>query len=90
LWLYNSLDQVTDLLIRLPGNDGGSVAPVPVVRGPFPGHGQGRWGWDGDLDRPTLSPSIWRNAPTKNEAGEIREHRNEWHGMLEAGHLRSA
>ena len=35
------------------------------------------WGWNGDFEAPTLSPSIWHNKP------------NGWHGFLEAGKLRS-
>lgn len=90
LWLTNAAGEVTDLLIFLPGNAGGSIAPVPVVKGPFPGHGQRAWGWDGDMDRPTLDPSIWRNRPWNNAAGETQTHPNEWHGNLKQGRLESA
>lgn len=35
----------------------------------------GGWGWDGNEDKPTLSPSLhWENH---------------WHGMLKAGRLES-
>ena len=76
-WLRSREDVVTDLLIFLPGDEGGSVAPVPVILG----HGAlspTRWGWNGDLEKPTLTPSIWRNQNVG---------RNEWHGHLTNGRL---
>jgi len=84
LWLSNSVGVVTDLLIRIPGNEGGTIAPIPVTRGPTFSDSSGpHWSWDGNLDFPTLSPSIWRNKG-------VVDGRNEWHGNLERGFLRSA
>lgn len=82
VWLKDAAGEVKELLIWLPGNEGGSVAPVPVARGPHAGM---CWGWNGDLDKPTLSPSIWRNQPSEARP----EPRNEWHGHLVAGVLHS-
>ncbi len=67
------------IVIRLPGNAGGSVAPIPIT-------GDYAWGWDGNLERPTLTPSIWRN---KRHPNEEQDHPNEWHGWLRAGRLES-
>ena len=61
------------LWIRLP--DG--VTALPVIHGddPFTNHnGLFVWGWDGNCDAPTLSPSI-HNAP------------DGWHGYLKEGYL---
>lgn len=48
---------------------------IPVVKGPPTGTGRGPWGWDGNEDAPTITPSIW----TKGH----------WHGYLTAGEFRS-
>lgn len=86
-WIYGNgpASDPTDLVLFIPGNEGGSIAPIPVVRGP---HENDRWGWNGNEDRPNLAPSIWRNAPSKAADGitEIH-HRNEWHGHLWDGRL---
>lgn len=83
LWLTNRAGDVTDILIWLPGNEGGSIAPVPVALGaPVQG---GAWGWDGNYDKPTLVPSIWRNKP--HAPGDVT--RNEWHGNLNGGRFES-
>jgi hypothetical protein len=50
---------------------------LPVVRGPAPAD-RAVWGWDGDLDRPTLEPSILDSAQVPK-----------WHGYLRAGRLES-
>ena len=69
--------------ICVPGNEGGSSGPLPITRGagsdcpPV-------WEWDGNEDKPSLKPSIWRN---RAEPGT--ESRNEWHGRLKAGKLES-
>lgn len=83
-WLSNAGGEYTHILIFIPGNEGGSVAPIPVVAGP---HVEGKiaWGWNGDLDRPTLTPSIYRNRPSDGRP----EPQNEWHGHLTLGFLHS-
>jgi len=44
-----------------------------------------RWHWDGNRERPTLTPSI--NILQLNDAGQqVGEH---WHGWLTAGEFRS-
>jgi hypothetical protein len=82
VWLSNRAGEITDLLMLIPGNEGGSIAPIPVVRGPQQGNPE-RWGWDGNETAPTLIPSIWRMKGSKDG-------RNEWHGNLTAGRLVSA
>lgn len=84
VWVGNAAGDITDLVIRLPGNEGGSIAPIPVLLGPH-NPGTGKWGWNGDTERPTLTPSIWRNKASE----ERPDPRNEWHGNLIQGFLHS-
>ena len=58
------------IYLALPGNGGGWSA-IEVQKG-SPG-GPRIWGWDGNEDKPTLTPSI--NAP------------GQWHGFLTNGRL---
>jgi hypothetical protein len=60
----------TCLHIKIPG---GAFISIGVQRG-GPG-GPKVWGWDGNEDKPTLTPSI-----------HCIDH---WHGWLESGRLRS-
>ena len=55
-----------------------------IVRGPDPGETPDGpvWGWDGDLERPTLTPSI------NSEGGPGPWYK--WHGYLRAGELVTA
>lgn len=59
------------LYIILPGET--VVDCVPVLYGPT--QKEREWEWDGNADKPTLSPSI--------------DYGGHWHGYLEKGHLRS-
>ena len=76
-WLRDGAGGITDIVIRIPGDEGGTIAPIPVNHGQAT---QNRWGWDGNEEKPTLQPSIWRNQG-------LPSHRNEWHGHLQAGRL---
>jgi len=69
--------QVAGLAIVLPGLNGQPVHSYqPVVRGaPVSEPGLNAWGWDGNIEAPTLSPSILLH--------------NQWHGFLRAGRLES-
>ena len=66
----------TAIHVMLPGHTficigvacGGSTQGPPTCPGPV-------WGWDGNEDKPTLTPSI-----------HTKEH---WHGFLKAGRLES-
>ena len=64
-------DDFSTLYIWLPGVSGPDA--VAVQKGD-PG-GPRVWGWDGDVDRPTLQPSIHMPGA--------------WHGYLRAGRLES-
>lgn len=57
------------IYVHLPGQD--RWDPIKVHRGPA--LGERVWGWDGNEDKPTLTPSI-----------DLRER---WHGHLTAGRL---
>ena len=61
----------THVYVWLPGVSGPDV--LQIQKGD-PG-GPRIWGWDGDQDKPTLTPSI--SAP------------GQWHGFLRAGRLES-
>jgi len=66
------MDEIQILYICLPGNE--QWAPIRVKRGESPG--DRIWGWDGNLDKPTIKPSIWEKGI--------------WHGHMIAGRLISA
>lgn len=86
VWLTNRDGKVTDLLLWVPGDEGGSIAPVPVQVGPQSADQRGPWGWDGNMERPTLTPSIWRMRAFERD-GVLVQPRNEWHGNLVVGRL---
>ena len=54
---------------------------LPVLKGDDPGT-SGAWGWDGNLDHPTLTPSI------NSEGGSGVWQK--WHGYLRGGKLECA
>lgn len=83
-WIRDAAGEPTHICLAIPGDAGGSVVPIPVVRGaqtetPF------CWGWDGNEESPSLEPSIWRNKST----AEHPNMPNEWHGVLHGGRLQS-
>jgi hypothetical protein len=51
----------------------GDVRGLPFRNGPAAWDGEPSWTWDGDEERPTLSPSILRTDGCK------------WHGYLKSG-----
>ena len=80
-WIRDREGNVTELLIWIPGDQGGTVAPIPVRRTPQGQDDNGIWyEWNGDEERPTLKPSIERNRGCKSG-------RNYWHGHLDDGCL---
>jgi len=62
-------DTFTHIYIWLPGMSGPDA--IPIQKGPA--GGPRVWGWDGNEEKPTLTPSI--HAP------------DQWHGYLRAGKL---
>ena len=62
----------THLRLRIPGGLTGSLA----LRGKGTQSNGESWEWDGDLEAPTLTPSI--------------DHKEVWHGWLTKGKLRPA
>lgn len=60
------------LYICLPGER--MWSPIHVRRGPTPASDR-VWGWDGNFDKPTVTPSI--------------HHPGLWHGYLTAGRFQS-
>ena len=65
-------DDLSYIYLWLPGMSGPDA--IRIHNGPDPGRDR-HWGWDGNQDTPTLTPSI--HAP------------GEWHGYLRAGRLES-
>ena len=63
---------VRHLYIRIPGSSASGFDALECVCGPDPGI-ERQWGWDGDLERPTLVPSILNPG--------------EWHGHMVAGRM---
>ena len=73
-WWYVNEAGVRHLCTALIGPDGSEVIPWPVQEVP-PEAKRGVWGWDGNLDKPTLWPSLhWIDK---------------WHGFMRAGRLES-
>lgn len=75
-WRY--LDgEVAGMVIAMPGADGQPQQNwIAVSRGaPVSAPGTNAWGWDGNLDAPTLQPSLL-----------LHHH---WHGFMRAGRLES-
>lgn len=64
-------DEFTHIYIILPGDEHPDA--IPIKCGTAGGHRV--WGWDGNKDAPTLTPSIHRVG--------------HWHGYLRAGRLES-
>lgn len=60
------------LRFNLPDDHGNYI---PIVKGPCPGTGHGPWGWDGNYDSPTITPSIWNKGY--------------WHGFFQNGYFKS-
>lgn len=66
------------IVLRRP--DGINGGAIPIKRGGGTDrHGQSCWNWDGNFDQPSLTPSIWWKDT----------HRDQWHGFLIAGSLKS-
>lgn len=64
-------EDFSHIYIWLPGTSGPDA--IPIQKGPAP---TGRvWGWDGNVEKPTITPSI--------------NYQGHWHGYLEAGFLKS-
>ena len=68
---------VRELTFMVPGDEWGFIRTITCYRkGNHPGHVA--WEWDGDMDKPTLNPSIAaKGAPD----GKTMV----WHGYLTAG-----
>ena len=64
----------TRIVLSLPGGIG--IVRLKVQRGPDPGEVPDgpKWGWDGDIEKPTLTPSI------NSTSGPVN-----WHGFLKDG-----
>lgn len=62
---------VSHILVRLPSHDASGIAALPVEAGAPPP----RWNWDGNREKPTLTPSILHHGNP------------EWHGYLREGVL---
>ena len=68
-WLSSNKDSTPQLFIHLPNGAGARILPC--------GPGSA-WTWNGDRERPTLTPSI---RPLDNDSNEL------WHGYLTDGEL---
>lgn len=57
----------------LPVGDGdGKFCCIPVKTGPKE---SGAWQWDGNREKPTLTPSVWHHSTP------------DWHGWITAGRM---
>lgn len=75
-FLWEERDGRRSMLFMMPGED--FLRSIEVNRGDALGNGV--WGWDGDEEKPTLTPSILAYDRAGN--GQRIEH---WHGFLTAG-----
>jgi hypothetical protein len=72
-------DGVRFIHMKLPSNrEEGAYCAIPIKHGPGGGGGRNPWGWDGNMEHPTLTPSIFHDfdRPQSSVA---------WHGFLRAG-----
>lgn len=64
---------------RLPN---GSLCTLPIGTGTKPVEpDRHTWLWDGNREKPTLSPSVWHDP----RSGSVHE----WHGWIRAGRMES-
>lgn len=71
-WGEESSDGIRYLYIVIPGSSSSGFDALRCFRGPDRGI-EREWSWDGNEEKPTLSPSILNEG--------------EWHGYLRAGNL---
>lgn len=64
------------MFLKLPG--GGYCGGLPIAR-TKPALDEPSWGWDGNEDKPTLTPSVW----FMKNSGRA----DEWHGWIRAGRM---
>lgn len=69
------------LWMKLPAQDGrwgGSACIIPI--NPAKNAGGHGWNWDGNVERPTLTPSVF------HDPNQPQSHHH-WHGFITAGHM---
>lgn len=78
-------DGVRYIHMKLPSaHENGAYCAIPIRQGgPGPNGGANRnpWGWDGNLERPTLAPSIFHDYPRPDSESA-------WHGFLQGGQFK--
>lgn len=81
-WAFKTVADTTYILMRLPevgSGPRGSVTSLPVCRSPKV---ENKWLWDGNRERPTLTPSILIFMPRPDGGRDEL-----WHGYMTAGVL---
>jgi len=66
---------------------GGHFTNLPTDRVPPTPASTARWGWNGDLDRPTFTPSV--RVFIRQRALEEDRDEELWHGFITDGVMRS-
>ena len=77
--------RIQGMAIVMPNERNGQVDWLPVVQGPAPSN-QTAWGWDGNQDKPTLTPSLLLEKVVKVDPLTKEQ---VWHGHMTAGRLES-
>lgn len=67
------------MILPRQDNDAGAPCCIPI-RPVSEGETRASWAWDGNLERPTLTPSVL-HAPSKPESPY------HWHGFVTAGRM---
>jgi hypothetical protein len=74
-------DDLTEihLWMKLPrqDNDEGSACIIPIRPAP---EDMPSWGWDGNIERPTLTPSVFQDPRNPQSP-------HHWHGWIRAGQM---
>lgn len=77
-FIYEDEPEMHALVCRLPGAGGYAVMPIGGSDHPC-------WSWDGNREKPTLTPSILLQT-SDPDTGAVFEL---WHGYMRAGRLES-
>lgn len=80
-WAVDPTDGERFLWMKLPSQDGdpmGAACSIPVRPAADPS--MPSWNWDGNLEKPTLTPSVFHD-PNQPQS------RYHWHGFITAGRM---
>ncbi len=71
-YIQCAAEEATHLTIHIPGPSGELTLPV-MIKGSR--EGTGNWSWNGDVDKPTLRPSVLTQG-TRYQGGDVMDKAN--------------